>query len=437
MTEMIEATTHSTDDAQCSCAMCMLTYYSALMYGNQRRASKHVMIARPSPYYTATGGLPPPLPPIASPAFMQDQHACPVYTDYGFCPFGRICFLPHDKGAEPLVKPAKSADEEFERLLEKSRLEEEKELWSCAVCGFEGIDENSQGKVGESFYYRQCPRCFLMCYYPHMTYLVEAVLQRVDDDYQLFKSEIDRYREAFPDILKVPLTYEAHRIASTAFAWSLVSPKQVKDALDAAYRALPDLSCLVSIGSGAGYIEHIFNRVANGVGAASNGPDVALGPSSFEGVYASFYPGKKLPIYAFDEVALSCPYSVVVSLGGPASLLSLHCPTAILLLCWPPFGSPQEEQSSMGFEALEYFTQAGGRIVIYIGDTASTGDWRFHELLYTHYKLLKEYGVRREVRRWCPQEMGLIYAGNDTIGVYEARSQPLSPPQWQWSRSGA
>lgn len=421
---------HSVEGALCSCSMCKLTCHTASVYANQRRASKHVMLARPSPFYAETGGLPPEVPQLAPPP--ERLVVCPVFEEYGFCPFGRICFLPHSGEKTPLVERKGTSREELERLREKARLQEEEELWSCDVCGFDGIDENTQGRVGEMYYYRNCPRCSLMCYFPHIAYLVDAIFDASGDDYQIFKDEIDRCRRELPDILKVPLTYEAHRIASTAFAWSLVSPKHVKDALDAAYRALPEMSCIVSVGSGVGYVEHIFNRVANGVPAAPRDPDPALGISSFEGVHACFYPKKKLPIYAFDEVALNCPYSVCVSLGGPVALLSLQCPTSVLLLSWPPFGSPKEEQSSMAFEALEYFTQAGGKVVIYIGDVASTGDWRFHELLYTHYKLVKDYTVRREVRRWSPQDMGLVYAGNDTIGVYKLRSERLPSPQWQW-----
>ncbi|KAG8345824.1 hypothetical protein TRVL_03347 [Trypanosoma vivax] len=424
---------HNVENATCSCPVCKLLSYNASMYGSQRRASKHVMTARPSPFYASTGGIPPELPPLASPC--EKMTMCPVYAEYGFCPFGRICFLPHVKEKEPMLAPEKSAQAEFERLVERARAEEEEETWQCAVCGFDRIEEDNQGKVGEMYFYRQCPRCALMCYYPNICYLVEAVFKASGDDYQAFKNAIDRYRKAIPDILKVPLTYEAHHIASTAFAWSLVSPKDVKAALDAAYKALPDMNCIVSIGSGGGYVEHIFNRVANGVGAVPGDPDAELGPSSFEGIHACFHSHKRLPIYAFDLVALNCPYSVSVSLGGPAALLSFHCPTTVLVLSWPPFGSPQEEQSSMGFEALEYFTEAGGQVVIYIGDTASTGDWRFHELLYTHYKLVKDYTVRRELRRWCPQEMGLVYAGNDTIGVYKRRSTLLPSPQWQWGNS--
>ncbi|RNE99916.1 hypothetical protein TraAM80_07932 [Trypanosoma rangeli] len=423
---------HDGGESSCYCPMCKLTCYVSGVYGNQRRASKHVMLARPSPFFAGTGGIPPPLPSLDLASSPQRLRVCPVYEAYGFCPFSCVCFLPHVAGNTPLVRPAHDANKEFDRLVTVSRLQEDQDLWNCAVCGYEGIDENSQGKVGETYYYRQCPNCSLMCYHPHLTYLIGTVLEAAGDDYQIFKTVIDRYREAIPDILKIPLTYEAHRLSSMAFAWSLVSPKCVKDALDAAYRALPEMVALVSIGSGSGYIEHVFNRVANGVAAVPNGPDVSLGTSSFEGVHACFYPHKKIPIFAFDEVALNCPYSVAVSLGGPASLLSLNCAKSVLLLCWPPFGSPQEEQSSMGFESLEYFTQAGGNVVIYIGDVASTGDWRFHELLYTHYKLVKEYTVRRELRRWYPQEMGLVYAGNDTIGVYKKREQPLPSPQWQW-----
>nr|CCC95390.1 unnamed protein product [Trypanosoma congolense IL3000] len=424
---------HTVEDATCLCPMCQLSYYSAYVYAEQRRASKHVMIARPSPFYMETGGIPPELPVLHPPA--KQLTVCPVFKVYGFCPYGRICFLPHSGGRQPVVKPMMTIQEELDRLIEKARVQEELDLWSCDVCGSEGIDEITTQKVGEMYEYRYCKRCSLMCYFPHVAYLVEAVCEASGDDYQIFKDEIDRCRRELPDILKVPLTYEAHRIASTAYAWSLVSPKQVKDALDAAYKVHPEIECVVSVGSGGGYVEHIFNRVANGVAAKPKPPDPSLGVSSFEGVLASFYPEKRLPIYAFDDIALNCPYSVSVSLGGPVMLLSLRCPTSILLLCWPPFGSPEGEQSSMGFEALEYFTSAGGQVVIYIGDVASTGDWRFHELLHTHYKLVKGYPVRREVRRWCPQDMGLLYAGNDTIGVYKVREKPLPPPQWRWDTS--
>ena len=88
----------------------------------------------------------------------------------------------------------------------------------------------------------------------------------------------------------------------------------------------------------------------------------------------------------------------------------------------------------MGFEVLRNFYMAGGSFVIYIGDVSSTGDWRFHEYLHTNYALVKGFKVRKELRRWHPQDMALIYAGSDTIGVYQRRATPLPPQHWSWQR---
>ncbi|CAD2218980.1 hypothetical protein AGDE_07610 [Angomonas deanei] len=262
---------------------------------------------------------------------------------------------------------------------------------------------------------------FFFCYEPNISYLVDFVLQDVGDDYLLYKDSVDSYRRRLPDEFKVPFTYEANRVGTTVFAWSLLSPEEAKYAVETACRVLPTADQIMSIGSGGGYVEHVFNRVLH---------NVVLDPqwevnrktfpkSYFDNVKADIG-GRQLPIFAFDELALKNTYSVHVSIGDPLALLSATRNT-ILLLCWPPFGSPTEEQSSMAFEALEYFTQRGGEVVIYVGDVASTGDWRFHELLRDQYKLVKGYPVRHEVRRWYPQEMGLIYAGNDTVGVYQRR----------------
>lgn len=427
----------TTVDVGCSCPMCLLGYHIAYLFSNQRRASKHVMAARPSPYYAqSNGAMPPPQPPLERPAGVE---VCPMYALYGFCPYLSGCYLPHKKQRRALVPRAGSADAELARLHDTAARHLDEEYWECAVCGFYGIGELHQGPVGEMFYYRQCPQCSLLCCFPYVTYLVEYVLQSVGDDYQRYKTEIDRYRALAPDEFKVPLSFEAHRVASTVFAWSLLSPRDAKAAVDAAYRALPEMEGIVSMGSGVGYIEHVFNRVMNKVDLAIAGVREAdrnkYFSTSFDDVHASFYGQREIPIYAFDELALRGSYSVHVSLGGPLSLLSLDCRRMVLLLSWPPFGSPQEEQSSMGFETLEYFTQGGGEILIYVGDVASTGDWRFHQLVRSHYKLVRDYPVRRELRRWHPQEMGLVYAGNDTVGVYRRRQTPLPAPQ-MWTASG-
>jgi hypothetical protein len=263
---------------------------------------------------------------------------------------------------------------------------------------------------------------------------VEALVDAVGDDYQMYKDGIDRVRASAPHILKIPISYEAHRMATTVFAWSLLSPREAKEALETVHELFPQFDSIISLGCGTGYVEHVFNRVVNGAGAIPHGP--VSGSSSFDGVTCSFSCNakKKIAFYAFDEILRPACFSVQVCLGFPNVVNSLPCRTAVLLLSWPPFGSPQEEQSSMGFEVLRNYHRCGGALVIYIGDLSSTGDWRFHEYLHTHFSLAKGYAVRHEVRRWHPQDMGLIYAGCDSIGVYQRRQQPLPSQHWSWTR---
>ncbi len=77
----------------------------------------------------------------------------------------------------------------------------------------------------------------------------------------------------------------------------------------------------------------------------------------------------------------------------------------------------------MAFDALSEFMRLGGVFCIVIGDPASTGDERFHHLLASHFVILSEYGggVRVEVDRWAPQDMGLVYAGADCIAAFMRR----------------
>ena len=418
---------HENSDS-CGCPMCRLTLYISYVYRDQRRASPHVMLARPSPDYAmAPDGSLPQMQPLSKPAGTE---VCPVYACYGFCPFHRGCFLPHDaaSSAAPRVPRLGSADAEVQRLVRRGRELQYSDVWTCDVCGYDEIDELAEVPLGTEHAFRQCARCTFTCYFPYITYLVEEILASVGDDYQLYKTEVDRYRAQLPDLFKIPLTYEAHRVANVVFAWSLVSPAHVRDAMNTVVREFPELEAIVSMGSGAGYIEHIFNRVMHNVPLREEWEvDRRRFPTTaFDNVRCDFYGKRVIPIFAFDALALQGTYSVHVSMGGPVALYSLDCRKSALLLCWPPFGSREREESSMGFEALEYYTRQGGTALIYIGDTAATGDWRFHMLLKTHYKLVRAYPVRRELRRWCPQEMGFVYGGNDTIGVYRLRDVPLT-----------
>lgn len=479
----------------CCCPVCLYQYYIAFFFSSQRRSSSHVRSVYPS-YHLNTNNLPP-LPPIRDPGL--GDH-CPIYRAWGFCPHSIGCFLQHDAWFEaelqffpgpsrqaireslpwrrPIVKRGNSAHQELVRLQQKALLHLDSDTWSCDVCGASCIGKDYFDQVGFVYTYFICPYCHLFCYFPEVTYLLEHILLEATDDYQKYKTLVDYYRTLLPDEFKVPFSYEAHELATTVFAWSLVSPKDLQYAINAAYRVLPSLSSVVSVGSGVGYVEHLLNRVMNNVDLPASGPAVAwkkliakelqqrgclaqesyrssieyVGvssernrtamnenqhqyrntmnekrneevdfPSSISNEKACFYGERVVPIFAFDELIRRYEYSVHVSVAGPLSVVSIDCKNSVLLLCWPPFGSFAEEQSSMGYEALENFRQRGGKVLIFIGDVSATGDWRFHEMRDRYFKLVREYSVRREVKRWIPQEMGQIYAGNDTIGVYERR----------------
>lgn len=447
----------------CRCPSCLYHQYVNFLFSNQRRSSPHVLSAMPSPDY-ALGQMLPDLPHIPDPKIQGNR--CPFYTQYGFCPNSIGCYLEHDSDLEaklrnitnelkarpsppfsyPRFPRGASADEELERLRRKAEKHLDNDVWTCDICGFDQITQRNYQCLTQAFYYRKCPQCLSMCFFPEVTYLLEHLLLDALDDASRFKSGVEKYRELVPDEFKIPLSFEAHQLSTKVFAWSLVAPKDIKYAMDAVFRVLPSLSSIVSVGSGVGYVEHLFNRVMNRVDPCACGPVAVwkemlwqekecetLGRTSTDerrkspflstisDEKAVFYGKRFVPIYAFDEIERRYEYSVHVSLGGPLSVLSVDCPNSALLLCWPPFGRAEEEQSSMGYEALEYFRQQGGRVLIFIGDEASTGDWRFHELCNSCYRLVREYSVRKELRRWHPQEMGLIYAGNDTIGVYERR----------------
>jgi hypothetical protein len=409
----------------CACPSCVLGMYMCQVYGTQQRANPTVMAELPSAVFSNAPLPPPPLRPLK-------LVSCPVHAAFGWCLYGRTCLLPHSAAVAPLVAPPATVAEAEALLAAKGQLHED-DVYNCGVCGFVGIPESCVTKVGEVYSYRFCPNCASPCYFPEVLYFVEALVDEVGDDYQRYKSVVERVRAAAPLLLKIPISYEAHRMATTIFAWTLLSPRDAKEALDTVYNLFPKFESVISLGCGTGYVEHVFNRVANGVGPVPHGP-VGPEPSSFDGESCVFAPKKKIAFYAFDEILRPVRFSVQVCLGFPNVVNSIPCRTAVLLLSWPPFGSPHEEQSSMGFEVLRNYHNGGGAFVVYVGDVSSTGDWRFHEFLHTHYALVKGYKVRREVRRWHPQEMALIYAGSDSIGVYQRRPAPLPPQHWSWMR---
>lgn len=540
------------DTGVCVCPNCRLGAYLAQVYSRQQLASPDIMAEIPSRDFSGVAGgsplgqfpTPPPPPPqygaaaaafggggtvstVSSGSNTAAPKVCPMFECYSFCPYGSTCLLPHPSSGQAASSALGSAKSPFASRpqppfaladaihdLVRLGLEHENDYFRCYVCNFENIPESFTHKCGETAQYRYCPNCMTAAYQVQVINAVESLLVLVGDDAHKFKDLVDAVRAQLPEVLKIPFFYEAHRTATTVFGWSLVSPADAKMALETAWKQPHPVSrmphgwytTVISCGSGTGYIEHLFSRVANAhnrtinethqrefnnmnafIGGAfdvstvkpiPNGGfcvsilssdadvkmlrdsvskamsacnDILKNPSSFANVAADLpvlsSSGSTTPaataavagsshhirFFAFDEIIRPAKFGVKVNYGSPQTFNSIDCEHAVLLLSWPPFGSPQQEQSSMGFEALRNYHQRGGNVLIYIGDVASTGDWRFHEFLATHWEAVRPYKVRRELRRWSPQLMGLIYAGNDTIGVYKRREVPLENLQWQWT----
>lgn len=324
--------------------------------------------------------------------------------------------LPHRNPSQHTVK---------ELCAEISAMVEEHSngVFRCRVCTYdEEFDASCIIKVGEMFSYMTCPRCTSPLYQPLMLLLVEACLRETGgQDHLAYKDLIDRLRaEVVPHMVRIPLLFEAHRLASTYFAWSLFGPTEAQTALTAAITETPllDATCLISMGSGTGYIEHVFAEALKNMLLNHNSSNNNTSSKLSKDVLQSF------SVLAFDEILRTSRFSVPVQYGTPDAINCLPDPTkSILLLSWPPFGTPGGPQATMGHDVLKRYVELGGQCVIYIGDVASTGDYDFHCLLQQTFRPVPSYRTRHDVRRWVPQEMGLVFAGNDTVGVYKRRQE--------------
>lgn len=413
----------------CRCPTCALTAYMAGIYESQFQD-----------IYEGASGVAPRLT------------RCPMFDTYGFCLYSCTCLLTHDHsratpltkyyGHLPLAEPQLSLPDhtgekastektdadrycsdgqlnaplgqrrKLSALIEEAnRLSDEhdRDIFRCLVCGFDQFTyPYPTAKVGELGFSVFCPRCTTPVYFPILIYVIEGILVESKDDYQAFKDKCEEVRRSLAEELKIPFSYEAHRLASTYFAWSLTSPADATQALTAMLGEDPKLTTVISVGSGTGYVEHVFNQASSAL--AQNGT------------------ASRLQFLAYDEIVRPARFSVQVQFGSPSIIASRDCSDTALLLCWPPFASVELQQSTMAYDTLRVFVEQGGQYVIYIGDVSSTGDFQFHGLLASHFAPLRAYRVRKEIRRWYPQEMGLVYAGNDTIGVYRYRGGPLPPP---------
>mmetsp|Transcript_10324 Transcript_10324/g.31941 ORF Transcript_10324/g.31941 Transcript_10324/m.31941 type:complete len:405 (-) Transcript_10324:233-1447(-) len=360
--------------ADCGCPACRLARWHAHKYRNQFRVESAV-------------------------AAEEDLVDCPMHQAYGFCPHGITCFLRHaPSGAGPrsvdaIVADIDALDDEHDRGVAR-----------CRVCGGTSIQHFGIDRVLPT---ATCVTCCQTLYCPLVPELAEALFAENATDYQAYKDAVDVTRARLRNAMRVAFSKEAHRVGCSMFAWSLVDDAAVAESLRAALALVPTADRILSVGASSGYVEYLYQRAA----AASSSRDGDAAP---------------LAVEAYDEIP-NPRFDVKVASGGPEKVLGCDRSRTILLLCWPPFGSQDKDLSTMGFDTLTNFLHAGGTTVVYIGDESSTGDFRFHAVLAQQFKPAPGYRVRHELRRWSPQDMGMVFAGQDTIGVYERRPPPPQP----------
>uniref|UniRef100_A0A7S4CZZ3 Uncharacterized protein n=1 Tax=Eutreptiella gymnastica TaxID=73025 RepID=A0A7S4CZZ3_9EUGL len=220
-------------------------------------------------------------------------------------------------------------------------------------------------------------------------------------DYLQYKKTIERHCAELPKGLQCPLMYEAHRWGVSRFAWSIMTVANATEILQLLFKQR-SFDMIVSMGAGAGYVEHTFRQAAQEL-------------------------EQPLQVLAFDDnPPRNC--HVEVSKGSPSAIATLGDQSgSILLLCWPPFGDAHTT-STMASDATTAFVAQGGKYMIYIGDVHATGDCKFHELLWSNWELYPETQWFQPLEVWVPESMGLLYGGYDSIGVYKLRDKPLPPP---------
>eukprot|EP01062_Namystynia_karyoxenos_P072285 TRINITY_DN682_c1_g2_i2.p1 TRINITY_DN682_c1_g2~~TRINITY_DN682_c1_g2_i2.p1 ORF type:complete len:455 (+),score=127.04 TRINITY_DN682_c1_g2_i2:141-1367(+) len=325
---------------------------------------------------------------------------CSLFWQFGFCSFGADCDFKH-----PPERKLKTPDMDtmLAELIQLGHRHAKGDL-QCMVCATKAeVTVAPSAKVGETSSYSYCPHCGNFYFYPHVQLMLLQLVHDAALDYNRYKFLVDAHAKRLPSILSPPWYYEAHRWGTSRWAWTLTSPQEAEATLRVVFDNLPSCRGMVSMGSGTGYVESVFAKAAGDL-------------------------GRQLQIDAYDLTPLSkrrLPFEVTPKLGGVGALYEHpDLSSVVLLLCWPPFGSQKEEQSTMGFDCLELYAKRGGRCLIYIGDVNSTGDWRFHERLASHWEPARGAESIPRPDNWIPQKMGLLFAGNDGIMVYVKRDKP-------------
>eukprot|EP01010_Urceolus_cornutus_P004836 NODE_795_length_1336_cov_259.575758_g603_i0.p1 GENE.NODE_795_length_1336_cov_259.575758_g603_i0~~NODE_795_length_1336_cov_259.575758_g603_i0.p1 ORF type:complete len:379 (-),score=87.70 NODE_795_length_1336_cov_259.575758_g603_i0:132-1268(-) len=326
----------------------------------------------------------------------EDTETCEAFARYGFCSYGWDCAYAHHPEHEKAPKEIEVVVEEMIKMGTDYR----DGTYLCRVCG-ELTKEHIGALVGVTHWFQYCPLCGNFYFYPHAQQIVYHCVESNAHDYVGYKQAIDGYCARLPPVIQIPFKYEAHRWGVSRFAWSIFGAENAKQILDLLRKQEGgELTGMISMGAGTGYVEFVIQRSVEEM-------------------------DWHIDINAFDEnPPKHCHFPVqkgtVEQISEQTDLSS-----SFLLLCWPPFGGKEENQSTMGSDALAAFTSRGGKFLVYIGDPHATGDWRFHEDLWKYWKLHSEVEWFTPLMTWVPQHMGLIYGGQDSIGVYSLRAVPL------------
>ncbi|MGW5314445.1 hypothetical protein [Nocardia thailandica] len=154
----------------------------------------------------------------------------------------------------------------------------------------------------------------------------------------------------------------AETVLQATYAYAIPSPRTL-----AWIREFCGPHSLVELGAGRGYWAAQLAREGLAVAAFDSEPPQAAANPSF--------PAERVAQVVWHPVHALTDYR------------PHECADAVLFLCWPPGWG-----STMASDALDSFTKAGGRRLVFIGELegGKTGDARFFDLLRDRWSLVSE-----------------------------------------------